>query len=96
MHCLGEASSWDKALYNGPVSAGVLWPCHAQWKIPSVPLRCAQAVQAEGHALLEIVSRLSEAAEDYVEFREITENSFSSTWQMFSGIFCLPHIVLNA
>lgn len=43
-----------------------------------------------------LVSRLSEAAEDYVEFREITENNFSSTWQMFPGIFCLPHIVLNA
>lgn len=24
------------------------------------------------------------------------ENNFSSTWQMFSGIFCLPNIVLHA
>ena len=43
-----------------------------------------------------LVSSLSEVTEDYVEFRETKENSFSSTWQIFSGIFCLPHIVLNA
>ena len=43
-----------------------------------------------------LVCRLSEAAEDYVEFREIKENNCSSTWQMFSSIFCLPNIVLNA
>lgn len=33
-------------------------------------LSCAQAVPTEGHATLETVSRLSETAEDYVEFRK--------------------------
>lgn len=81
-----QSHSASGSVGAGPPAVGFSVPCH----------RPQQHAERNERPFWTLVCKYNKAAEDNVESRGITESHFSSPWQVFSSIFCLPYVILEA